>query len=734
MSTSLIFSVLMLSGAAGPVPLAPPSVSPGPVAEANRVTDIVSGRAILRMKNGMSVETLPQVSQIRTLHHGWRLVALEQAETPDETRARILSLRRDPRIATIQPEHWYRPSLRPNDALIAQLWPLTPLGLEGAWDLTQGDSTQRLGVIDTGARSSHFDLQNRAHAGYDFISDAARAGDGDGRDEDYFDPGETSCNGEELDLRTHGDHVTATLVGNANNGFGIAGVNWNAKYVAARAMNACGGAEGDLLDALAWMGGWPVEGVPGMDRPVDIINLSLGTPSSCSPAMQTYVQALRAEKNVVLVAATGNEGNDVSPHSPASCEGVISVAAYGPDATRSLAPYANFDGRVDVVAPGGDTRTGIERGILSACGESDSCFQFAQGTSMAAPWVTGAISLMLALKPDLDRDRIVPLLQQTGATCAGCGDSVALRIDRLLEATALENTTPFSAPENTCPTTRCGPGGECDSDERCLLQADGATCCIASCDADVLGSCESGERCVPTQNEGICRRAGDRAEGATCDDDPESCSPHLLCATINSKTLCVQRCGDGQLLCRSDEQRCTPAGELSICLPVMREEDANQAEFCDLRRGNWDCAESWACVDDPAWTQGPSHLGRCIEGAAGDAPGGGRCNASEDCASGLCDVGLCAVPCHPDGSCHANAACDNDAIPGGMCRPETCQEDAQCPAGWSCATANGTQVCIAESGSSCAAFRFDANAETLGIACFFAFLRGKRRRRAGNPR
>lgn len=696
--------------------------------------EIVSGHAILQMKDGFGVETLPFVYEIRVLHHGWHLVSLRNAETQESTRTRILALQKDPRIAAIQPEHWYRPLIRPNDALIGQLWPLTPLGLEAAWDLTQGDVSQRLGVIDTGARNSHVDLQNRAHAGYDFISDVERAGDGDGRDADYFDPGESSCNGEEIDLRTHGDHVTATLVGNANNATGIAGVNWNAKYIAARAMNACGGSEGDLLDALAWMGGWPVEGVPRLERAVEVINLSLGTPSTCSPAMQTYVQALREEKNAVLVAASGNDGNDVAPHSPASCDGVIAVAAHGPSATRTLAPYANFNGRIDVVAPGGDTRSGIESGILSACGENDSCFQFAQGTSMAAPWVSGAISLMLALKPDLDRNRIVPLLRESGASCEGCGNAPALRIDRLLSATTQEATTPFQAPENTCPTARCGPGGECEEGARCLLQGDGAACCVSSCDADVFGSCLPGERCVPTQNEGICRRAGDRVEGAACDDDPESCSPNLLCATINSQTLCVQRCGDGQLLCRSDDQRCTAAGELSICLPVMREEDASTPEFCDLRRGNWDCAEAWACVNDPAWMQGPSHLGRCIEGGAGDVPGGGRCNAGADCVSGICDVGLCAVPCHPDGSCHANSTCDTEVIPGGLCRPEPCQENAQCPVGWSCATSNGTKLCIAESSSSCATFQFDTHVELLGIACLFGIFGGRRRRRAATTR
>lgn len=689
----------------------------------------VPGRALLRLRDGFQVEQFQHLEKIRALHRGWLLVSFTDASSRATTLARIAALRADPRVADIQVDHWFRPLLRPNDALMTQVWPLSPLGLENAWNRTQGDPAQRIGIVDTGARKSHVDLQGRESAGYDFISEAARSGDGDGRDADYFDPGETSCDGQALDLRTHGDHVTATLMGNANNGVGIAGVNWHAKYVAARAMNACGGAESDLLDALAWMGGWAMADVPPLERAVDVINLSLGTPGTCSPAMQAYVHALVAEKNVVLVAATGNEGNNVAPHSPASCDGVIAVAAHGPGATRPLAPYANFSGRVDVVAPGGDVRAGAENGILSACGESDACWQFAQGTSMAAPWVTGAISLMLALQPDLDRARIPALLRETGVPCEGCGQAVALHIERLLERVETEQPNPFVVPEDTCPAQRCGPGGQCSDEDRCLLQADGQACCIATCNPAQHGSCAADERCVLTQNEGICRPAGNRSEGAACDDDPESCSPDLLCATINERTLCVQPCGEQQLRCRSDAQVCTPAGELSICLPVMLEADSSAPEFCDRRRGNWDCAEKWACVEEPFWREAPPHLGRCIEGAAGEIPAGGRCDAAEDCMSGLCDGGLCAVPCHPDGSCHASATCDALAIPGGLCRPEPCQSNAQCPVGWSCSATDGARLCTSDASPSCAATLRDTHTEPFGFVGFFGLAWAVFRRR-----
>src|SRR5439155_13537495 len=97
-------------------------------------------------------------------------------------------------IATMAaPDYVLWPMLTPNDAYFFDEWYLTaPASLKGidavhAWDVTTGDPTMVIAIVDTGI-TTHPDLEGRTVAGYDFISDIARSNDGDGRDSDPADP------------------------------------------------------------------------------------------------------------------------------------------------------------------------------------------------------------------------------------------------------------------------------------------------------------------------------------------------------------------------------------------------------------------------------------------------------------------------------------------------------------------------------------------------------------------
>jgi serine protease len=100
---------------------------------------------------------------------------------------------------------------------------------------------------------------------------------------------------------------------------------------------------------------------------------------------------------VTVVVAAGNEASDASGFIPASCNGVITVAASdrrGFLATR----YSNFGARIDIMAPGGDVRQdsdndGNPDGVLSMV---DGGYAFYNGTSMASPHTAGVAALLLA--------------------------------------------------------------------------------------------------------------------------------------------------------------------------------------------------------------------------------------------------------------------------------------------------------------------------------------------------
>src|SRR5262245_19604379 len=269
----------------------------------------------------------------------------------------------------------------------------------GAWQMTKGDANVIVAVLDTGILFDHPDLRGSANVlqGYNFISQ------GGVRSADATDYGDSPIPGSSS---WHGTHVAGTIgaVG-TNNGIGIAGVNWNVKILPVRVIGPSGGALSDIADAIRWAAGLPVNGAPSNSRRAHVINMSLGIARPCNTQMAHLAEAVEAARQAgsVVVAAAGNNAQDVSGFSPAGCPGVVSVAAH--DQNGHLTRYSNY-GAVTIMAPGGDTeqkdQLGLPAGVWSAVrvsAASPEGVAVYQGTSMAAPHVAGAIALAMARNP-----------------------------------------------------------------------------------------------------------------------------------------------------------------------------------------------------------------------------------------------------------------------------------------------------------------------------------------------
>lgn len=398
---------------------------------------------------------------------GWIVVDLN-ALSEDETSAAVDILKREKHVIAVQPigiEHELR---QPNDPRLAELWGFAGIDVGTAWDTTVGNTSQRIGLIDSGINRDHIDLIPKDVGGFDFISDPSAAGDGNGRDNDYSDA--------DVAGDFHGSHVAGTMVASADDNIGVPGINWNAGLMTARALGAEGGSQVDIGEAAIWLAGGHVDGVPDIGaNKVSVINMSLGSLTTCS-SFESDVYSAVVATGVTVVASAGNDGNDQPTGAPANCPGVIAVGAAGP--TFELAFYSNFaDDVVSVIAPGGDGSGNFDpsASVLSIDGSTNDDYIAFDGTSMASPHVAGVVSLMQAVNPRLSPRQIKSILAQSPFTCNGDCKNVAY-LDAP-SAVQLAGTTQGELTGNEPPP---GEGGGSSSSGGCgpnsQPSADGQTC------------------------------------------------------------------------------------------------------------------------------------------------------------------------------------------------------------------------------------------------------------------
>jgi len=356
-----------------------------------------------------------RLQHVRRMSGGAHVVRLGRRVMNLEARTVAGRLRGDPRVVLFEPDVLLHPMLVPNDTMYGDQWhyyePQGGINLPPAWDRTTGSSSITVAVIDTGVLP-HVDLASHLVPGYDFVAHVAGGSD----------PGDYGCNGSTSSW--HGTHVAGTIGAISNNGTGVAGVNWGSRILPVRVLGPCGGYTSDIADGMRWAAGIAVNGTPGNPFPARVENLSLGGTGTCSSTLQSAVNDVVARGTVVVVAA-GNAAADVGNTQPASCNGVIAVAA----TTRSggRASYSNFGPKVTVSAPGG----GGGDGILSTLNTGQTTpaadtYAWFQGTSMATPHVSGVASLMLSIDPTLTPAQVAQRLQQaarpfprgTGADCS----------------------------------------------------------------------------------------------------------------------------------------------------------------------------------------------------------------------------------------------------------------------------------------------------------------------------
>ena len=367
------------------------------------------------------------------------------------------------------------------------------INAEPAWDALTGGTTVVVGMIDTGVRFDHPDLLRAAAGGhllpgYDMIADPATANDGDGRDADPSDPGDSvtdaeisqqggpyyQCVPQAEASSWHGTQTSGLVAALANNGIGMAGAARNVLLLPVRVLGKCGGYDSDVIAGMLWATGLSVPGVPANPTPARVLNLSLGGDGGCTSAYVDAVGRINAAGTVVVVAAGNDAGHALG--APASCPGVIAVTALRHVGTK--VGFSDLGPNVAISAPGGNcvniaagspclypilttSNAGTSTPVADASGGSiyTDSFNASLGTSFAAPLVAATTAMMLSAQPTMTPSQVRALLQATarpfpttGGTITSGSPAPQCAAPQPIDAAQVDQL------ECYCTTSTCGAG------------------------------------------------------------------------------------------------------------------------------------------------------------------------------------------------------------------------------------------------------------------------------------
>jgi subtilisin family serine protease len=255
-------------------------------------------------------------------------------------------------------------------------------------------------VIDTWVDFNHPDFTGR-------VVDEAYCIGGSCKDHSYVPD---SC--------THGTHVSGTI---ASASYGVAP---EADILAVQVLNdggqnggTCSGSTTDVANGINF----------AVAHHAKVINLSLGglVPGLDSSSEVTAAVQAAAEAGAVVVFAAGNSS---LPFTDSYGGDALLVAATGPDG--SIAGYSNSGGSVSLAAPGGDD--GAVLVDFSGCAPTTCIlstlpgdqYGLDEGTSMAAPHVSGAAALLFGENPGRSRDDVIHALESTAHPLSGAGSGL----------------------------------------------------------------------------------------------------------------------------------------------------------------------------------------------------------------------------------------------------------------------------------------------------------------------
>ncbi|MFF7548076.1 type VII secretion-associated serine protease mycosin [Streptomyces canus] len=310
----------------------------------------------------------------------------------------------------------------PSDIIKGTPWSLQRVVLDQLWQATKGKNV-KVAVIDTGVDTVNAQLKGGAVA----------------NGKDFLHPG---GNGK-TDKVGHGTKVAGIIAARKLDGTGFMGLAPEATIIPIRQNDDQGsGNVGTMIQAIKY----------AADAGAKVINISQDTASKMDPTVDTAFRAVikyaQDQKDALIVAAAGNDGADgkIKETYPAAYPGVLAVAAS--DRNNARAPFSQSGPFVGVAAPGID--------MVSTVPVGGNCVD--QGTSFAAPYVSGVAALIRAKHPEWNYKQVITQIEQTAdRTKAGRDDFVGWGV--IDPAAAVNDDTTAPSADGPKPDS-VGPAGD----------------------------------------------------------------------------------------------------------------------------------------------------------------------------------------------------------------------------------------------------------------------------------
>lgn len=291
--------------------------------------------------------------------------------------------------------------LTPNDPQYSQQYGPQQMGAPAAWSsIGYGSSNIVVAVLDTGIRATHQDLAANYIGGYDYVNNDATPNDDCG----------------------HGTHVSGTVAAVTDNGIGVAGVS-QASILHHKVLGpvggllsvTCSGSSSDINAAI----------MDAADDGVDIISMSLGGGGYSAAGDNAVNYAYN--RDVLVVAASGNDGNANGVSYPAAYTNAIAVGAL--ESNYNQASYSNGGTEMEISAGGSN--------VQSTYNSNDASYDSLSGTSMATPHVAGALALAKSCDPNISAPALRQIMQSTAQDLGASGWDMdfgygLLRVDNII--------------------------------------------------------------------------------------------------------------------------------------------------------------------------------------------------------------------------------------------------------------------------------------------------------------